>query len=309
MKKKDKDFSDKIFYWILKILGYGTMVLLAALVVVLLKVSFPIFEKFGLKFFILNDWNPVTRVFGALPFIYGTVVTSLLAIVIAVPVSIGIALFVTEIANSKIKKILSFLVEMLAAIPSVVYGLWGLFVLVPWLRNSVEPFLGKYLGFIPLFYGAPYGVGVLAAGIILAIMIVPTVSSICREIFYSVPNLFREGALALGATHWEMMKLAVVKSSVSGIFGASILGLGRALGETMAVTMVIGNRPQISPSLFSPAQTLASLIANEYNEASNSSHLAALTAMGLVLLMVSLAVNTFAKIIQKRFQMRTGVGK
>lgn len=309
MKRRDRDLTDRLFYWFLKFMGFGIVGLLIALTLVLLNVSIPIFKNLGFKFFILNDWNPVTESFGALPFIFGTLVTSLLALVIAVPISMGIALFVTEISHPTIKKILSFLVEMLAAIPSVVYGLWGLFVLVPWLREDVEPFLGKYLGFIPLFQGAPYGVGILAAGIVLAIMIVPTISSITREIFYSVPNLYREGALALGATRWEMMRLAVVNSSISGIFGAAILGLGRALGETMAVTMVIGNRPQISASLFSPAQTLASLIANEYNEASNSNHLAALTAMGLVLLVVSLIVNTAAKMIQKRFQNRMRVAR
>jgi len=233
--------------------------------------------------------------FGALVFIYGTVVSSFLAILLSTPVSIGVALFISELAPKKVASIIGFLVEMLAAIPSVVYGLWGIFVLAPFLRVHLQPFLGEELGFLPLFQGPPFGVGMLAAGIILAVMVTPTISSICREVFKAIPLAQREAALALGATRWESIRMGVLKNSKSGIMGAVILGLGRALGETMAVTMVIGNRNEISASLFAPAQTMASAIANEYAEASSSLHLQALTGLGLTLLIVSLSINSVAR--------------
>jgi phosphate transport system permease protein len=190
-----------------------------------------------------------------------------------------------------------FLVQMLAAIPSVVYGLWGVFVLAPWLRVSIEPFLSKHLGFLPFFQGAPYGVGMLAAGIILAIMITPTVSSISREVFSAIPRSQREAALALGATRWEMMRIAVLRSSKAGVIGAIMLGLGRALGETMAVTMVIGNRASISASLFAPSQTMASVLANEYAEATSDIHLSALAAIGFSLFLVTFILNGLARLL------------
>jgi phosphate transport system permease protein len=287
-------------------MAFGIFVLLFAFFVLLLKMSWPALKTTGLSFFWNNEWNPVTGEFGALAFIFGTVATSLLALLLAVPVSMGSALLITEISTESIRKVLGFLVEMLAAIPSVVYGLWGLFVLVPFLRNHIEPFLIERLGFLPFFKGAPIGVGILAAGVVLAIMITPTIASICREVFFTVPKVYKEGALALGATRWEMIHLSVIKSSVSGIFGASILGLGRALGETMAVTMVIGNRAQITASLLNPAQTMASLIANEYAEASQGIHSGSLTAIGLTLLLVSLVMNACARIIvwrvERKFQ-------
>jgi phosphate transport system permease protein len=300
--RREQNLNDLLFYGFLKVLAFGIIFLLGTLVFVLLKASWPIFSKMGPYFFILNDWNPVTEAFGALPFIFGTVVTSLLALLLAVPVSVGIALFITELSHSLFKKTLGFLVEMLAAIPSIIYGLWGLFILVPFLRTTLEPFLAKYFGFLPLFQGTPNGVGILAAAIVLAIMIVPTVSSVCREVFQTVPQVYREGALALGSTKWEMIYLSIIKTSRSGIWAGAILGLARALGETMAVTMVIGNRPDISKSTFSAAQTMASLIANEYNEASNANHLSALIAMGLGLLLVSLIVNAIARFIIQKFR-------
>ena len=259
------------------------------------KMAWPAFEQFGLGFFSASVWNPVTEQFGTWTFIFGTVVSSFLALIIATPISIAVALFLNEIAPKWLGTVLGFMVEMLAAIPSVVFGIWGIFLLAPWLRTSVQPFLGYWFGWLPLFQGPPYGVGMLAAGLILAIMIIPTISAICREVFRTIPSTIREGALALGATKWEMLKVAILQSSKSGIFGAVVLGLGRALGETMAVTMVIGNRPQISASLFAPAQTMASIIANEYAEASSDMHHASLAAVGLSLFFVSLIINMGAR--------------
>lgn len=282
------------------------MAVLAGIAANLLWLSLPALRTFGAGFFVASEWNPVSQEFGAATFVYGTVVSSLLALVLAVPVSIGVALFLNELAPRGVATAVGFLVEMLAAIPSVIYGLWGIFVLAPWLRSDVQPWLGKHLGILPLFQGPPYGVGMLAAGVILAIMITPTISAICREVFRAVPLAQREAALALGATRWEMMRISVLKAARSGIVGAVILGLGRAMGETMAVTMVIGNRPEISASLFSPAQTMASVIANEYAEASETVHLAALASVGLALFVVSFVINSAARIIVWRFERQAG---
>jgi len=299
---KDLHFGDKAFYWFLKVMAFGIFAVLFGFIFLLLKMSWPIFEKEGLSFFVINEWNPITHEYGALAFIFGTILVSLLALAIALPMSIGSALLITEIANKRIRKVLGFLIEMLAAIPSVVYGLWGLFVLVPLLKDPIEPFLLKYFGFLPLFQGMPIGTGILAASLVLSIMIVPTIASTCREIFLTIPKIYKEGALALGATKWEMITLTILKGSVSGIFGASILGLGRAIGETMAVTMVIGNRPQITASLLSSGQTMASLIVNEYAEASWGLHTSALMAIGLTLLLVSLLMNSLTRIIVWRVE-------
>lgn len=296
-KRKDLHLGDKVFYWILKTMAFGIFILLIAFFFLLLKMSWPVLSKSGLSFFGINDWNPVTEEYGALAFIFGTVATSAIALTLALPISLGAALLIAEISDGLLRKVLGFLIEMLAAIPSVVYGLWGLFVVVPFLRENVQPILSKYFGFLPLFEGAPLGVGLMAAGIVLAIMITPTIATISREIFLTVPKVNKEGALALGATRWEMINLAVLKSSLPGILGAAILGLGRALGETMAVTMVIGNRADISASLFSPAQSMASLIANEYAEASTDIHMASITAIGFGLLIVSLIINSIARVI------------
>jgi phosphate transport system permease protein len=217
-----------------------------------------------------------------------------------------VALFLGEVAPKRVAYPIGILVEMLAAIPSVIYGLWGIFVLAPILRTTVEPFLGKTLGMLPLFQGAPFGVGMLSAGIILAIMITPTISAISREVFRTIPLAQREAARALGATRWETTRLAVLESSRLGIYGAITLGLGRALGETMAVTMVIGNRNEISTSLFAPAQTMASVIANEYSEATSDIHLSALAAVGLTLFGVSLLINIVARILVHRVKVKEG---
>lgn len=307
-KRKEIHLGDRIFYLSLKSLAVLIILSLVGLVYLLARMSYPAFAEFGLGFFTVSTWNPVTEKFGTLSFIYGTVVSSLLALVIAAPVSIAVALFLNEIAPRWLGTILGFMVEMLAAIPSVVYGIWGVFWLAPWVRTTVQPAIQDKLGWFPLFSGPPYGVGMFTAGLILAIMITPTISSISREVFRTIPSTIREGALALGATKWEMLKVAILDSARSGVFAACVLGLGRAFGETMAVTMVIGNRPQISASLFAPAQTMASIIANEYAEASSDLHHAALAAVGLSLFLVSLLINSGARFVlwrvESRFQRR-----
>ena len=253
-------------------------------------------QKFGWKFLTGKVWDPVVDEYGALPYIYGTIVSSLLALVIGLPLSIGVAIFLSELAPHWIEQPLSFLVELLAAIPSIVYGLWGIFVLVPWLRNSVEPFLNDHLDFIPLFRGTPYGFGMLAAGIVLAIMILPIISSISRDVLRAIPHTQREAALALGATRWEAIKI-VIADGKSGLLGATLLGLGRAVGETMAVTMVIGNRPEISASLLDPSHSMASVIANEFAEATTDLYTSSLIEMALILFAVTIILNIAARLI------------
>jgi phosphate transport system permease protein len=259
--------------------------------------ALPALRRFGWSFVFTSNWDPVAESFGALPFIYGTLVSSALAMLIAVPLGIGAAIYLAELAPGWIRPPIGFLVEMLAAVPSVVYGLWGIFVLAPWLRVWVQPALGTTLGFLPLFQGPPYGVGMLAAGIILAIMTVPFITSVSREVLLAVPNTQREAALALGATRWEAIRVAVLRYGRSGLLGAILLGLGRALGETMAVTMVIGNRPEISASLFAPGYTMASVLANEFTEATSDVYLSALIAVGLLLLAVTVIVNAVARLL------------
>jgi len=254
-------------------------------------------HQFGASFLWTREWNPVEDQYGALPFIFGTLVSSLLAILIAVPLGVATALFLTELAPLRLRQPVVMVIEMLAAVPSVIFGLWGIFVLIPWLRDHLFVWLKHSLGFLPLFQGPIYGVSMLAAGIIIAIMILPIVTSISREILRSVPNLQREAAYALGATRWEVLRIAVLSYARRGLFGAAILGLGRALGETMAVTMVIGNNPQIAASLFAPGYTLASVIANEFAEATSDLYLNSLFELGLVLLVVTILVNIVARLM------------
>jgi phosphate transport system permease protein len=260
------------------------------------KGSEPSIWKFGWKFLTNTTWDPVQDSYGALPYIYGTVVSSLLALIIAVPLGLGVAILLSELTPGWIETPMSFLVELLAAIPSIVYGMWGIFVLVPWLRTSVEPMLAKSFGYLPLFKGAAYGFGMLAAGVILAIMILPIIVSISRDVLKSIPNSQREAALALGATKWESTKI-VLSGARSGILGAALLGLGRALGETMAVTMVIGNRPDISASLFNPAYSMASVIANEFSEATSELYVSSLIEIALILFIVTIILNACARLI------------
>jgi phosphate transport system permease protein len=262
--------------------------------------SAPTLSAFGFEFVLGRVWDPLHRAFGALPFVYGTVVSSFIAIAIAVPVSLGVAIYLSELTTPWQRDVLGFLVELLAAVPSVVYGLWGAFVLAPWLRTSVEPALGSAFGFLPFFRGPAQGFGMLAGGIVLSIMILPTISSVSREVLRSVPSALREGALALGATRSEMVRIAVVPYARSGLIGAVLLGLGRALGETMAITMVIGNRPDIQASLFAPSYTMASVIANEFTEATDELHLAALAEIGLLLFVVTILLNVAARLLVGR---------
>ena len=292
---KETHLADRIFGWCLRFFALASMALLLGIVVMLFQQAWPILSQDGLSFFLSKEWNPVTEEFGALVFIYGTAITSLLALLLATPLSIAVALFLTDVSRGWISKIISVLVEMLAAVPSVVYGLWGIFVLAPLIRDYVQEPLANSWGDHWLFSGPPLGIGVLSASIILAIMITPTITSVCREIFNSIGRNQREASLALGSTRWEMMRISVLTSSKTGIFGAVTLGLGRAFGETMAVTMVIGNRNEIATSLMAPAQTMASLIANEFGEAVSSLHLAALSGVGLVLLLISLVINLIAR--------------
>jgi phosphate transport system permease protein len=253
-------------------------------------------KKFGWKFLITTTWDPYSEVFGALPMIFGTIVSSLIALIISIPLGLSVAVFLSELAPPWLEKPLSFLTELLAGIPSVIYGLWGIFVLVPWLRDVVEPFLQKEFPNSPFFQGAPYGYGMLAAGVILSIMVLPIISSISRDVLKSVPASQREASYALGATKWEVIKV-VLGNSRSGILGAIILGFGRAVGETMAVVMVIGNRPQISASILNPAYTMASVLANEFTEATSNLYLNALIELALVLFVITIIINIFARLL------------
>src|SRR5205085_471421 len=254
-------------------------------------------HAFGWRFFFQRDWDPVNDRYGALSFVYGIIVSSLLALLIAVPLAIGVAVFITEMSPRWLRTPLAFTTELLAAIPSVIYGLWAIFILVPLLRAYVQPFLARYFGWTGMFEGPPYGIGMLAAGIILAIMVIPIVSSITREVMTAVPQQQREAVLALGATRWEMIRTGVLRNARAGILGGIILGLGRALGETMAVTMVIGNRPEIAKSLFAPGYTMASVIANEFSEATGDLYLSAIIEIGLALFLLTLVVNGLARFL------------
>lgn len=286
--------------------AYRALILASALAIPLLLLfialevfvgGWPALREFGLGFLASSEWDPANGVYGAAPAIFGTIVSSIIALVIATPLALGVAIFLAEFAPSWLRQPLAFLVDLLAAIPSVVYGFWGIVFLVPLLRESVMPFLGETLGLAstPLFAGPAYGRSMLAAGVILAIMVLPYISAVSREVLMAVPRAQREAALALGATRWEMIRDAVVPYAKSGLFGGIILGLGRALGETMAVTMVIGNRAEISASLFAPGYTMASVIANEFTEATDDLHLSALMGIGAVLLIITLIVNAIAR--------------
>jgi len=291
------NLGDWLFRNVTALVACSLLGVLLSIVGVLAYESADSIRTFGWGFLIGTTWDPVFKEFGALPFIYGTLVSSLLALLQAVPLSIGTALFLSEMAPRWLRSPVSFLVELLATIPSVVYGLWGIFVLVPWVRNYVAPGLASTLGFLPLFQGPNYGVGMLSASMILAIMVVPYITTVAHEVFQAVPTAQREAALALGATKWEMVRLAVLPYGRTGIIGAIMLGLGRAVGETMAVTMLIGNRADISASLFAPASTMASVIANEFSEAASELYVQALVEIGLVLLLVTVVINALARLL------------
>jgi len=290
-------WGDQLFRLLLRAAGLSLVVLVIAICAVLVWKALPAMRTFGWRFLVTSVWDPVAEHYGALPLIYGTLLSSLLALCLAVPLGIGAAIYLAELAPMWIRSPIAFLVELLAAVPSVIYGLWGVFVLAPILRMYVQPALSRTFGFLPLFQGPPYGVGMLAAGIILAIMIVPFIIAVSREVLLAVPNTQREAALALGATRWETTRIAVLRYGRSGLVGAILLGLGRALGETMAVTMVIGNRPEISASLFAPGYTMASMLANEFTEATSNLYLSALIEVGLLLFAVTVCVNALARLL------------
>ncbi len=289
--------GDGLFRGVTALFALAILVVLFSIFLVLIWESADSITTFGWGFLSGSTWDPVFKQFGAWPFIYGTLVSSLLALLQAVPLSVGTAVFLSELSSSWLCSPVSFLVELLATIPSVVYGLWGVFVLVPFVRTYVEPALGATLGFLPFFQGPAYGVGMLTASMVLAVMIVPYITSVTHEVLRAVPADQREAALALGATKWEMIRIAVLPYGRTGIIGAVMLGLGRAIGETMAVTMVIGNRSDVSLSLFAPANTMASVIANEFSEATYDLYVHALIEIGLVLLLVTVVINVLARLL------------
>jgi len=290
----------------------GLSLALPALILVILGVLFvsslPALRRFGPSFLWTSTWDPVAEVYGAAPMVFGTLASSLLALLIAVPLALGVAVFLTEFSPRWLRQPVAFLVELLAAIPSVVYGLWGIFILIPFLRSYVVPPLKAVLGWTPFLQGVFYGHSLLAGGIILAIMIVPYIAAVSREVLLAVPTSQREAALAMGATRWEAVRSAVLPYGRAGLIGAVILGLGRALGETMAVTMVIGNRHDIGVSVLQPAYTMAAAIANEFNEATTTMYRSALFEVGLVLFVLTVVVNAIARILIWRVARGTAVG-
>jgi phosphate transport system permease protein len=302
------EYGDLIFKGVLTLAALAVPILLAFLIYELWDGAALAIDRYGFEFVTSSTWDPVAEEFGALPLIFGTLASSLLALVIAVPLSLGVAIYLTEFAPKRLRQPVAFLIGLLAAIPSVVYGLWGIFVLIPLLRTTVFPFLRDSLGFLPMFQGPIYGPSMLAAGIILAIMVMPYIMSVGREVLLAVPNTQREAALALGATRWEAVTTAVLPYARSGIVGAIILGLGRALGETMAVTMLIGNRHEIAASLFAPGYTMAAAIANEFSEAVGNLHLSALAYVAFLLFLVTVIVNAGARILIWRVARGSGAG-
>jgi phosphate transport system permease protein len=289
--------ADSAFRWLMLVCALSIFAIVALILWELTLRSQLTISKFGIKFFFGSAWDPVNGNFGALPFVYGTLVSSLVALIIAVPLAVGVAIFITEMCPRILRGPLSFLTELLAAIPSVVYGLWAVFILVPLLREHINPTLIRLFGWTGLFTEPNFGIGMMAAGVILAIMILPVISSLTREVMSAVPHTQREAVLALGATRWEMIRMGVLRNARIGIVGSIILGLGRALGETMAVTMVIGNRPEIVKNLLAPGYSMASVIANEFSEASDDMYLSALIEIGLALFLVTIVVNIFARLL------------
>jgi phosphate transport system permease protein len=300
--------SDRLFKGVLTLAAVTVPILLGFLVYELWDGAELAIARYGFDFVTSSTWDPVAERFGALPLIFGTLISSVVALLIAVPLSLGVAIYLTEFAPKALRQPVAFLIGLLAAIPSVVYGLWGIFVLIPLLRTTVFPFLRNTLGFLPFFQGPIYGPSMLAAGIILAIMVMPYIMSVGREVLLAVPNTQREAALALGATRWEAVTSAVLPYARSGIVGAVILGLGRALGETMAVTMLIGNRHEIAASLFAPGYTMAAAIANEFSEAVGDLHLSALAYVALLLFLVTVIVNAGARLLIWRVARGSGAG-
>jgi phosphate transport system permease protein len=302
------DRSDRIYRGALTTLALALPLLILMILGVLLVRAMPAITTFGPAFLWTSTWDPVAEVYGAAPMIFGTVASSLVALLIAVPLALSVAIFLTEFSPRWLRQPVAFLVELLAAIPSVVYGTWGIFVLIPFLRGHVVPPLKAVFGWTPFLQGVFYGNSLLAGGIILAIMIAPYIAAVSREVLLAVPTAQREAALAMGATRWEVVRSAVLPYGRAGLIGAVILGLGRALGETMAVTMVIGNRHDISVSLLQPAYTMAAAIANEFSEATTNMYLSALFEVGLILFVLTVVVNAVARILIWRVARGAAVG-
>ncbi len=302
------DRSDRVYRGILTALALALPFLILVILGVLLVRALPAVKQFGPSFLWTSTWDPVAEIYGAAPMIFGTVASSLLALLIAVPLALSVAIFLTEFAHRALRQPVAFVVELLAAIPSVVYGIWGIFVLIPFLRSYVVPPLKAVFGWTPFLQGVFYGNSLLAGGIILAIMIVPYIAAVSREVLLAVPMAQREAALAMGATRWEAVRSAVLPYGRAGLIGAIILGLGRALGETMAVTMVIGNRHDIGLSVLQPAYTMAAAIANEFSEATTSMYLAAIFEVGLILFVLTVVVNAIARLLIWRVARGAAVG-
>ncbi|MFO1061010.1 MAG: phosphate ABC transporter permease subunit PstC [Dongiaceae bacterium] len=302
--------QDRFFY--LATLGFAllVLVLLGGVIIALVEGSLPAFSKMGFGFFFTEVWNPVTEDFGALAPIYGTLVTSALAMLFGVPVSFGIAIFITELCPAVLKRPLGIAIELLAGIPSIIYGIWGLFVFAPFLQRTVQPFLIETIGNVPLigrlFAGPPYGIGILTAGIILGIMVLPFITSITRDVFETVPPMLKESAYGLGATTWEVVWQVVLPYTRVGVIGGVMLGLGRALGETMAVTFVIGNAHRISSSILAPGTTISATIANEFTEAVGDVYTSSLVALGLILFIITFIILALAKLNLMRLQRQPG---
>ncbi len=288
---------EQVFRALVTVAAISVFVLVLAMIYELTRQAWPAIDKFGLRFLWSTEWNPPRERFGALPFIAGTLVTSLLALIFGTVIGVGAALFLVELAPPWIRVPVSYMVELLAAIPSVVYGLWGVFVLGPWIQKTAGPFVLDYFSWVPFVKGPALSVGIFAAVVILTVMILPTIVAISRDVIAAVPRSQREGILALGATRWEMIRIAVLPYARSGVLGAAILGLARAIGETLAVAMVIGNSTNVPDSIFSPAYTMASVIANQFREVENDMHQAALIYIGLLLLVITLIVNALARVL------------
>jgi phosphate transport system permease protein len=300
--------GDTAFRWLTFTCSMLVPLVMLAIGADLITSSLPALKKFGVGFLFSEDWNPVTESFGAASSIFGTLVSTLIAMVIAVPLSLAIALFLVELAPPKVSRTVGTMIELLAAIPSIIYGMWGLFVFAPFMANYVQPLLGKGLGFLPLFQGPPLGIGMLTAGIILAFMVLPFISAITRDVFQLVPAVVKESAFGMGATTWEVTYKVTVPYGLVGIIGAVFLGLGRALGETMAVTFVIGNAHRIATSLFSPGNTIASTLANEFSEATEPMYISSLVALGLVLYLITYLVQVVSQTLLRRMYRAWSVG-
>jgi phosphate transport system permease protein len=300
--------GDRAYRWLLTALALCLPLLLVLVAGLLLTDAWPAVRRFGFSFVTRSTWDPVAEVYGAAPMIFGTLVSSLIALILAVPLALGVAIFLTELSPKWLRQPVAFLVELLAAVPSVVYGVWGIYVLIPFLRQYAVPPLRALLGWTPFFSGVFYGNSMLAGGVILAIMIVPYIAAVAREVLLAVPGSQREAALGLGATRWEAVWSAVLPYGRAGIIGAVMLGLGRALGETMAVTMLIGNRHDIALSLLQPGFTMAAALANEFTEATTSMYQAALVEVGLILFVITIAVNAAARLLVWRVARGTAAG-